>query len=99
MSTLETRGLPGTESLRVFDWDRFVADHGPSTLRLACRILGDGPDAEDVVQEAFCRSTASARRRSVASWGGGCCIARPCTSALDRLRRRRASPPRWPRNR
>ena len=42
-----------TESHFVLDWDRFVADHGPPNLRLACRILGHGPDAEDAVQEAF----------------------------------------------
>ncbi len=79
-----------TESLRVFDWDRFVADHGPPTLRLACRILGHGPDAEDVVQEAFLQVYLIGQSEEVASCGG--LLHRAVLHrSLDRLRRRRAN--------
>lgn len=76
----------------MFDWDRFVADHGPSTLRLACRILGRGPDAEDVVQEAFLQVYVIGQREEVTSWGG--LLHRAALHrSLDRLRGRRASGP------
>jgi RNA polymerase sigma-70 factor, ECF subfamily len=72
----------------VFDWDRFVADHGPPTLRLACRILGHSPDAEDAVQEAFLQVYQTSRREEVTSWGG--LLRRTVLHrSLDRLRRRR----------
>ncbi len=74
----------------MIDWDRFVADHGPTTLRLACRILGHGPDAEDVVQEAFLQVYLVGQREEVASWGGLLHRAAMHRS-LDRLRRRRTS--------
>jgi RNA polymerase sigma-70 factor (ECF subfamily) len=74
----------------VIDWDRFVADHGPTTLRLACRILGHGPDAEDVVQEAFLQVYLIGQKEEVASWGGLLHRAAMHRS-LDRLRRRRPS--------
>jgi RNA polymerase sigma-70 factor (ECF subfamily) len=76
----------------VFDWDRFVADHGPPTLRLACRILGHGPDAEDVVQEAFLQVYRTGQKETVGSWGG--LLHRAALHrSLDRLRQRRASGP------
>jgi RNA polymerase sigma-70 factor, ECF subfamily len=76
----------------VFDWDRFVADHGPSTLRFACRILGNGPDAEDAVQEAFLQVYVTGQNVEVASWGG--LLHRAVLHrSLDRLRRRRAIVP------
>ncbi len=72
----------------MLDWDRFVADHGPPTLRLACRILGHGPDAEDVVQEAFLQVYLIGQSEAVTSWGG--LLHRAVLHrALDRLRRRR----------
>ena len=74
----------------VFDWDRFVTDHGPPTLRLACRILGHGPDAEDVVQDAFLQVYLIGRNEEVTSWGG--LLHRAVLHrSLDRLRRRRAN--------
>jgi RNA polymerase sigma-70 factor (ECF subfamily) len=39
-----------------------VADHGPALYRMAYRLVGDGHEAEDVVQETF-RSVWSSRRR------------------------------------
>jgi len=74
----------------VFDWDRFVADHGPPSLRLACRILGRGPDAEDVVQEAFLQVYLIGQHEEVTSRGG--LLHRAVLHrSLDRLRRRRPS--------
>ena len=72
----------------MFDWDRFVADHGPPTLRLAYRILGHGPDAEDAVQEAFLQVYQIGQTEEVSSWGG---LLRRAVlhRSLDRLRRRR----------
>ncbi len=72
----------------MIDWDRFVADHGPTTLRLACRILGHGPDAEDAVQEAFLQVYLISQKEDVASCGGLLHRAAMHRS-LDRLRRRR----------
>jgi len=72
----------------VLDWDRFVTDHGPPTLRLACRILGHGPDAEDVVQEAFLQVYQIGQSEEVSSWGG--LLHRAALHrSLDRLRQRR----------
>jgi RNA polymerase sigma-70 factor (ECF subfamily) len=74
----------------VLDWDRFVAEHGPPTLRLACRILGHGPDAEDVVQEAFLQVYLIGQNEEVTSWGG--LLHRAVLHrSLDRLRRLRVS--------
>jgi RNA polymerase sigma-70 factor, ECF subfamily len=72
----------------VTDWDRIVADHGPTILRLACRILGRGPDAEDAVQDAFLQVYRIGQEQAVASWGGLLhrAVVHRC---LDRLRRRR----------
>lgn len=72
----------------MFDWDRFVAEHGPPNLRVACRILGHGPDAEDVVQEAFLQVYLVGQNEEVASRGG--LLHRAVVHrSLDRLRRRR----------
>ena len=84
----DRRLTPNKESSPVIDWDRIVADHGPTTLRLACRILGHGPDAEDAVQEAFFQVYRIAQEQTVESWGG--LLHRTVVHrALDRLRRRR----------
>ena len=86
------RVSPITESPLVLDWDRFVADHGPQTLRLACRILGHGPDAEDAVQEAFLQVYQIGQKEEVTSWGG--LLHRAVLHrSLDRVRRKRKAKP------
>jgi len=77
----------------VTDWDRTVAEYGPTILRLACRILGHGPDAEDAVQDAFLQVYQIGQQEEVASRGG--LLRRVVVHrSLDRLRRRR--PPALP---
>jgi RNA polymerase sigma-70 factor (ECF subfamily) len=73
-------------------WDRIVSDHGPIVVRLARRILGPGPDAEDVAQEVFLEAFQLRQREEVAHWAG---LLRMMTTrrALDRLRRRRKTEP------
>jgi RNA polymerase sigma-70 factor, ECF subfamily len=61
-------------------------------LRLACRILAYGPDAEDVVQETFLEGYQIGQDQDVANWGGlfsHIAVHR----SLDRLRRRRPTGP------
>ena len=74
------------------NWDRIVDEHGPLVFRLARRILGSGPDAEDVVQEAFLEVFQFRQKNQVQNWAG---ILRRIAvhRALDRLRRRRDTQP------
>jgi RNA polymerase sigma-70 factor, ECF subfamily len=73
-------------------WDQIVSDHGPVAVRLARRILGPGPDAEDVVQEVFLEAFQLRQKQEVGNWGG---LLRMMATrrALDRLRRRRPTEP------
>jgi RNA polymerase sigma-70 factor (ECF subfamily) len=73
-------------------WDQIVSDHGPAVVRLARRILGPGPDAEDVVQEVFLEAFQLQQRQEVGNWAG---LLRKVATwrALDRLRRRRRMEP------
>jgi RNA polymerase sigma-70 factor, ECF subfamily len=73
-------------------WDQIVADHGPIVVRLARRILGAGPDAEDVVQEVFLEAFRLRQRQEVGNWAG---LLRKMAArrALDRLRLRRRMEP------
>ncbi len=74
------------------DWNGIVAEHGPTILRLACRILGHGPDAEDAVQDAFLQVYRIGQEQEVRSWGG--LLSRVAVHrSLDRLRRRHAAEP------
>jgi RNA polymerase sigma-70 factor, ECF subfamily len=69
-------------------WDAIVSDYAPVLLRLTCRILGPGPDAEDAVQEAFLEGFRVSRNETVDNWGG--LLRRVAVNrSLDRLRRRR----------
>lgn len=40
-------------ALSLADFNCMVTDHGPTLYRMAYRMIGDGHDAEDMVQEAF----------------------------------------------
>jgi RNA polymerase sigma-70 factor, ECF subfamily len=73
-------------------WDQIVADHGPIVVRLARRVLGPGPDAEDVVQEVFFEAFQLRQKQEVENWAG---LLRMMATrrALDRLRRRRRTEP------
>ena len=74
------------------NWDQIVDEHGPSVFRLARRILGPGPDAEDVVQEVFLELFQFWQKKAVDNWAG--LLRRIATHrALDRLRRRRRTDP------
>jgi RNA polymerase sigma-70 factor (ECF subfamily) len=74
----------------VTNWDQIVSDQGLGLYRLASRILGGGPDAEDVVQEAFFETYQLQRGQTVNNWAG--LLRRIVTHrAVDRLRKRRAT--------
>jgi RNA polymerase sigma-70 factor, ECF subfamily len=72
------------------DWDAIVREHGPAVLRIACRILGVAPDAEDVTQDVFCEAWQMHLSQSVVNWPG--LLRRLAVlRSLDKLRRRRKS--------
>ena len=48
-------------ALSLAEFNRLVADHGPTLYRMAYRAVGDPHEAEDLVQEAF-RSAWKSRR-------------------------------------
>ena len=48
-------------ALSLAEFNRLVADYGPSMYRMAYRMVGDRHEAEDLVQEAF-RSAWKSRR-------------------------------------
>jgi RNA polymerase sigma-70 factor, ECF subfamily len=74
------------------NWDQIVADHGPAVVRLARRILGSAPDAEDVVQEVFLEVFRLRQKQQINNWAG--LLHRMTTHrALDRLRRRHRTQP------
>jgi RNA polymerase sigma-70 factor (ECF subfamily) len=67
-----------------------VERHTPMVHALAWRMLGDGAEAEDVVQEAFVRLWVNAKRWTPAGGGLGGWLRRVGTNlCLDRLRKRR----------
>jgi RNA polymerase sigma-70 factor (ECF subfamily) len=74
------------------NWDQIVAQHGPTAVRQVRRILGAGPDADDVVQEVFVEVLRLWEERHVRNWGGLLCQM-ASNRALDLLRRRRTSQP------
>src|SRR5580692_7450459 len=76
------------------DWafKALVRRHGPLVLGVCRRVLGDGPDVDDVFQAAFlvlARKAGSIRRqKSVASWlyGVALRLSRKLKKQLDRRR-------------
>jgi RNA polymerase sigma-70 factor (ECF subfamily) len=46
----------GAPSAAVADFDGFYRAHYPGLVAMAYALLGDPAEAQDVVQEAFCRA-------------------------------------------
>jgi len=55
------KGVGATLALSLAEFNRLVADHGPTLYRTAYRMVGDAHEAEDLVQDAF-RSAWKSRR-------------------------------------
>jgi RNA polymerase sigma factor (sigma-70 family) len=69
---------------------RLVERHTPMVHAIACRMLGDAAEAEDVVQETFVKLWVNAKGWTPAGGGLGGWLRRISTNAcLDRLRRPR----------
>lgn len=69
---------------------RLTQRHTPMVYGLAWRLLGDGAEAEDVVQEAFVKLWVNAKGWAPSGGGLGGWLRRIATNAcLDRLRKRR----------
>jgi RNA polymerase sigma factor (sigma-70 family) len=69
---------------------QLVARHTPMVHAIACRMLGDLAEAEDVVQETFVKLWVNAKGWTPAGGGLGAWLRRISTNAcLDRLRRSR----------
>ncbi len=74
------------------DWNQIVDEHSTRVFRVAMRILGSIPDAEDVAQEAFIEAYRLHSLREVQCWTG--LLVRLATlRSLDALRRRRLTVP------
>lgn len=99
MTGVRTEGVDGRDEAaligRVGRGDQaafraLVEAHGRALHRLAWRLLMDGTEAEDVVQEAFARLWTGAPRWRPGEARIGGWLRRVCTNlCLDRLRRRR----------
>ena len=69
---------------------RLVTQYTPMVHAIACRMLGDAAEAEDVVQETFVKTWVNAKGWTPAGGGLGGWLRRISTNAcLDRLRRSR----------
>ncbi len=74
------------------DWNQIVEKHGARVFRVAMRILGSIPDAEDVAQEVFAEAYRLHLAGPIQSWTG--LLVRLSTlRSLDALRRRRPTVP------
>jgi RNA polymerase sigma-70 factor (ECF subfamily) len=76
-------------ALSQVEFNRLVADHAPALYRMAYRLVGDGHEAEDVVQETF-RSVWNSRLRYEPGRGERAwLVAILRRRAVDRWRQRR----------
>ena len=76
-------------TLTQAEFNVMVEDHGPTLYRMAYRLIGDGHEAEDVVQETF-RSAWKSRRLYVSDRGGRAwLVAILRRRVVDRWRKRR----------
>lgn len=82
---------PGQEGGQRQALEREALALAPSMFRLACRLMGSVPDAEDALQEAFAKAVTELRR---GAFRGDCALSTwlyrvVTTVALDHLRRER----------
>lgn len=74
------------------DWDALVQEQSAAVLRIACRILSVGADAEEVAQDVFVEAWQMQATQEVRNWPG--LLRRMAVlRSLDRLRRRRVTFP------
>jgi RNA polymerase sigma-70 factor (ECF subfamily) len=76
----------------LYDWEMIVREHGPMAYATAWRILGNGSDTEDAVQDALVDAFRVYHQQPVASWGALLRRLATCR-ALDLLRKRRSTRP------
>jgi RNA polymerase sigma-70 factor, ECF subfamily len=77
---------------QTMDWERIVRENACEMLRLALRIVGNGADAEDIVQETFLKAYRYQQRAKVDNCGG--LLHRlVVNNALDYLRKRKKNVP------
>jgi len=70
------------------NWHVLVRTWGPMVFSVACRVLGNATDAEDVVQDVFTEALRLWKGKKVRNWDGWLRRVAICR-AIDRLRRRR----------
>ncbi len=51
-------------------WDTIIHEHGPAVWRTAYRLVGNGSDADECMQEAFVAAVAAERRGTIQNWPG-----------------------------
>jgi RNA polymerase sigma-70 factor (ECF subfamily) len=76
------------------NWEKIVAEEGPTVWQTLWRLLSDRADVEDCFQETFVSALNLSRREAVTSWRA--VLIRLATArGMDRLRQRYRSVPRF----